>query len=128
MRFLGIDYGDKKIGLSIGDDETKIAVPFGVIQNNKDIVKFILEIISTEDVGAIVVGVPLKTGSHHGPKQLEKSRRFIEKLKRSVSVQIFEQDESYTTAEGKRLMMEDGVTAKEDELAAMIILQDYLSS
>ncbi len=128
MRILGIDYGDKKIGLAFGESEAKVAVPLEVIQNfGTETIKKIAEKIRLEDYDQVVVGVPLSTGSHHNSKQLEKSRAFIEKLKTSVSVPIFEEDESYTTSESIRLQREEGAAADEDAIAAMLILEQYFS-
>jgi len=128
MRILGIDYGDKKIGLAFGESEAKVAVPLEVIQNfGTETIKKIAEKIRLEDYDQVVVGVPLSTGSHHNSKQLEKSRAFIEKLKASVSIPVFEEDESYTTSESIRLQREEGAAADEDAIAAMLILEQYFS-
>lgn len=126
MRILGIDYGDKKIGLAFGESETGVALPLEVIRNEG--ARTILDLsarIKNEDFEKIVVGVPLATGGHHGPEQLEKTRKFIEKIKAAVSVPVFEEDESYTTSESIRLQREEGAVAEEDALAAMLILEQY---
>lgn len=127
MRLLGIDYGDKKIGLAFGDTETKVAVPLDVVPNagEKTLTVFAAQ-VKNEDIGRIVVGVPMPQGGFHGPGQLDKTRMFIEKLRQAVSVPVVEEDESYTTSESIRLQREEGVEAEEDALAAMLILQQYL--
>lgn len=128
MRILGIDFGDKKIGLAIGDSEARVAVPLEVIPNfGKKTLQFLIKKISIEDIAQVVVGVPLEKGGRHGPEQLNKTRAFIKKLKTLVAVPVFEEDEAYTTAESLRLQKEDGVVAKEDALAAMLIVEQYLS-
>lgn len=126
MRLLGIDYGDKKIGLAIGDDETRISSPLELISNDETIFERLAEVVKSEGVDEIVVGVPLATGGFHGPEQLEKTRAFIAKLKEQVKIPIHEEDESYTTAESIRLQKEEGAGAAEDALAAMLILRAYL--
>ena len=126
MRVLGIDYGDKKIGLAFGESEAKVAVPLEVIQNFGDeTIKKLSEKIRLEDYDQVVVGVPLSTGKHHNSDQLEKSRAFIEKLKAVISIPVFEEDESYTTSESIRLQKEEGAGADEDALAAMLILEQF---
>ncbi len=128
MRILGIDYGDKKIGLAFGDSTVNIAVPLEVIQNSgEQTLEILTEHIKKEDIDLVVVGVPLSTGGHHGPKQLIKTRAFINQLKEVVSVDIVEEDESYTTKDSIALQKECGVAADEDALAAMLIVQSYLS-
>lgn len=127
MRILGIDYGDKKIGLAFGDSEANIAVPLDVVPNQGAItLRDFAEKIRAEDIEVIVVGVPLSTGGHHGSAQLEKTRTFIRALEGAVSVPVVEEDESYTTAESIRLQKEEGSQAHEDALAAMLIVRGYL--
>ena len=127
MRILGIDYGDKKIGLAFGDSEAQMAVPLDVVPNaGEETIRTFAEKASAEDIDLIVVGVPLSTGGHHGPEQLEKTRAFIGVLKKAVSIPVEEEDESYTTSESIRLQMEEGAKADEDALAAMLIVRVYL--
>ncbi|MFH1253325.1 MAG: Holliday junction resolvase RuvX [Candidatus Uhrbacteria bacterium] len=128
MRLLGIDYGDKKIGLALGDSEVGLAVPLEVIQNlGEETIKKISQMVTREDYQQIVVGVPLSTGGHHGPEQLNKTRAFIEKIRAVVTVPVFEEDESYTSSESIRLQREEGAVADEDAIAAMLILEQYFS-
>lgn len=128
MRILGLDYGDKKIGLAFGDSEAQVAVPLDVVPNaGEETIKVFADKVKFEDVDLIVVGVPLKTGGHHGPEQLEKTRGFIAKLKNAVSIPVEEEDESFTTAESLRLQREEGSEADEDALAAMLITQAYIN-
>lgn len=126
MRYLGIDYGDKKIGLALGDSETRVAVPLEVIQNANSIYQTIADLIKSEAIDEVVVGVPLSTTEGPGSPQLEKTRQFIKELRHFVSIPIHEEDERYTTAESIRLQREESAGAEEDALAAMLILQAYL--
>ncbi|OGL97802.1 hypothetical protein A2318_04730 [Candidatus Uhrbacteria bacterium RIFOXYB2_FULL_45_11] len=128
MRLLGIDYGKRKIGLAFGDTETKIAVPLEVIWKQGDeAIRDIVWILKKEEMGGIVIGIPSAVGSHPNEKQIAIVRAFIEKLKKQTELPIEEEDESFTTAESRRLMNEEGAEAEEDALAAMIILQSYLN-
>ena len=128
MRILGIDYGDKKIGLAFGDSDIGVAVPLDVVVNmGEATLKAFANKANTEDMDVIVVGVPLSTGGHHSPVQLEKTRAFIKALQAITAVPVVEEDESYTTAESIRLQREEGADADEDALAAMLIVQGYLS-
>jgi putative Holliday junction resolvase len=127
MRILGIDYGEKKIGLAFGDTAAGIAMPLDVIANRgTETLAWIADKVHSEDIGTIVVGAPLSVDSRHGPEQLEKTRAFIKQLSSVVSVPVVEEDESYTTAESLRLQREEGAEADEDALAAMLIAQAYL--
>ncbi len=126
MRLLGIDYGNKKIGLGFADSDVGVAVPLDVIANNEGTITFLAKKVVLEQIDQIVVGVPLATGGPHGPEQLEKTRAFIRELAGVVSIPVVEEDESFTTAESIRLQKEEGAQAEEDALAAMLILQAYL--
>lgn len=126
MRILGIDYGDKKIGLAFGDSSARVAVPLEVIKNEGDVtMKELIRRIQEEDIDQVVVGVPLPQGNHSSA-QLEKTRMFIVALAKVVSVPVVEEDESFTSVESVRLQQEFNAQADEDALAAMLIVQSYI--
>ncbi|MBI4435035.1 Holliday junction resolvase RuvX [Candidatus Uhrbacteria bacterium] len=126
MRILGIDYGDKKIGLAFGDSTARVAVPLEVIVNEgASTIKKLEERIRQEDIDRVVVGVPLPQGNHSSV-QLEKTRGFIAKFAQAVSVPVVEEDESFTSVESVRLQQEFNAQADEDALAAMLIVQSYI--
>ncbi len=127
MRYLGIDYGDKKIGLALGD-EARVAVPLEVVRvraNGRSPVQRIVEIIREEQIDEVVVGAPLSTVEGCVSEQLKKTREFVKKLQAEVSIPVQEIDERYTTAEAIRSQKEIGATAEEDAIAAAIILQAW---
>lgn len=128
MRLLGIDYGKKKIGLAFGDTETKIAVPLEVVRKEGDeAIRAIVDVIRKDGMEGIVIGIPSAVATHSNEKQITIVRAFIDKLKMQTDLPIEEEDESFTTAESRRLMFEEGAEAEEDALAAMVILQSYLN-
>jgi len=127
MRILGIDYGNKKIGLAFGDSDAHVAVPLDVVPNfGEATLEVFAKKVRAEDIDVIVVGVPLSTGTHHSGDQLEKTRAFIHALEGLVTIPVMEEDESYTTTESIRLQQEEGAQANEDALAAMLITQAYM--
>jgi len=130
MRYLGLDYGLKKIGLAIGDDKSKIASPLEVIKviNVIAVIENIKDLIAEEGIEAIVVGVPKKVGDFHSGGQLDLTKKFIDNLRLRTGLPVHEVDESYTSRESQRLQKEQGATASEDALAAMLILQEYLNN
>lgn len=128
MRILGIDYGDKKIGLAFGDSDASVAVPLDVVPNMGDeTLQVFAKRVSSEDIDVIVVGVPLSKGGHHSSEQLDKTRAFIKKLEGAVAIPVMEEDEAYTTSESIRLQREEGAEAAEDALAAMLIVEQYMN-
>ena len=83
MRYLGIDYGTKRVGLSMSDEEGKIAFPYKVVQNNLELVDMIHNICGEEDVSAIVLGESLDSAGNKN-----KVMGSIEELKRNLEVEL----------------------------------------
>ena len=130
---MGLDVGDKTIGVAVSDELGIIANPVTVIQRTASPRKDIGEIrrIAEEyGVERIVVGMPLMLDGTVGI-QAEKVQAFVEALRRRVAVPVVTQDERLTTAEVERVLIEmDQSRAKRkkiiDKLAAAVILQSYL--
>lgn len=120
MRFLGIDWGEKRIGLALGDSETKIATPFLVVNRLEEIKK----IISQEEIGEIVIGLPLKMGG--GDKLSDEFAGFLNKLKGGVKIPIREIDERLSSKAADALTGDKKTKAPRDAVAAMLILQSFL--
>ncbi len=133
-RILGIDLGTKWVGLAIADWEVKIATGFDVIEY-KGKTKFIerlKEIVESEDISLIVLGLPLNMDGTEGKKALE-ARKMAELIKGSLPVDLELMDERLTTVQAtKELHRAEGRVGKSRKrlnmMAAMIILQDYLDS
>lgn len=126
MKVLALDYGEKRIGLAIGDIETKLALPYGVIKRESD--EFILEqlqkIILEEDIGLVLVGEPLST-SGAASQQTEESRKFADFLRTNLKISVKLFDERFTSQRADSAPR-DLKTRSRDEMAAMFLLQDYL--
>lgn len=127
MRYLGIDYGGKRIGLALGDDETFIASPFQVIEAGKsaDAVEDLALIIKEEDIGAVVIGLPISLKEGREGDQARLTRRFGEALEKENKVKVVYEDERMTSKQADALLR-DALPEKRDAVAAMVILQSYL--
>ncbi len=131
MRFLGIDYGEKRIGLSYGD-ELGLAVPLpaAVEKTKKERVAHIGEIIGERKITDIVVGYPLNMDGSEGFKARE-VEAFVELLVKRFPLPVHRADERLSThqaasdlrATGKKAHRKSGEL---DSRAATVILQDYL--
>ncbi len=122
-KYLGIDWGEKRIGLSLADSQTKIATPFKVVGSLGDIIK----IISDNKIDVIVVGEPRKMRD----RKLAMDKRFLkfaELLKNKVSIPIKTVDERLSSLAAEALPGNKKTKAQKDAIAAMIILQSYLDS
>lgn len=129
MRYLGVDYGLRKIGLAIS--EGQIASPLRVLKISglSDAISKILQVINKEEIERVVIGVP---DSGESKKAVKK---FITKLKTDLKdrpVSVIETDETLSSSSAKELMIDLGLgekqRQKEDAYSAVIILQNFLDS
>ena len=133
-RVLGLDYGERRIGLAISDPLGIIAMPLTTIDRNKTehLISKISEIVSEKKITSIVVGLPLTLKGHYS-KQTEIVLAFINKLKSNLQIPIVSIDERLSTVAAKKsLQIQNVKTGHEkgrvDETAAAIFLQEYLDS
>lgn len=133
-KILAIDYGKGSFGLAVCDEGRQMVFGRGVMKNKKGL-SFLLEQLNTfcvqEGVVEIVVGLPLGIEGQD-TEQTKRIRHFAEKLKDKVNLPVSFQDESFTSFEAGQMLKELGVHPQnrkqdEDELAAVLILQRYLS-
>ena len=131
-RSLGLDIGDKRIGVALSDAESILASPFTIINCQGDIadVEAITSIISQQQVKQVIVGLPRLMDGSLG-KQAEKVKAFTQKLCSHTEVPVEFRDERLTTVSAKRLMRAANTKktkskAKYDAIAAALILQGYL--
>ncbi len=130
MRYLAIDYGNKRIGLAICDQNETIASPLTVLQNKKDIIKKIVETIKTEDADALVIGLPLNMDDSTGP-QAKLVLKFAEQLKKHIDIPIHLQDERLTSFAAEEKLATTQLSRAEkakriDAIAAAQILLTFL--
>ncbi|MCD5401635.1 Holliday junction resolvase RuvX [candidate division NPL-UPA2 bacterium] len=134
MRVLGLDVGDKTIGVALSDELGWTAQGLEVIQRkglSQDI-KRIKEVLSEYQVGEIVVGLPKNMKGKEG-KQAKRVQEFLEKLKAGVKLPIRTWDERLTTVAAERTLLEGDLSRAKrkriiDKIAAQVILQGYLDS
>jgi putative holliday junction resolvase len=119
-KYLGIDWGEKRIGLALGDDETKIASPFKVAG---DIIE-VLQVIKDEDINIIVLGLPLsvKNIEHRMSNEFMDFKKLLED-KAGVPIELA--DERLSSKAADALVGEKKTKAARDAVAAMLILQSF---
>lgn len=134
MRFLGLDVGDKRIGVALSDEMALIASPRETLERKgtKKDVAYLLDLATREGVSEILVGMPFSLDGTAGP-QAEKVARFVEALRASAAVPVTTWDERLSTVVAERAMIEADVSRAKrrgalDRVAAALILQSYLDS
>ncbi len=133
-RVLGIDYGTRRVGLAISDPLRVLAGPVGTWDNDPDLMKRLAELITGEGVTLVVVGMPYAPDGGKGAKAREVDA-FIARLKCHHPVPVETWDESYTSVEAQRLLIEGGKRRKQrrakgavDTMAARLLLQQFLDA
>lgn len=132
MRMMGLDVGDKRIGVALSDLMGWTAQGLETIHrtNIKSDLQRIEAIIQEHDVKKIVIGLPKNMNGTLGP-QSEKVIEFTERLKKRTNLETVFWDERLTTVAAERTLIEADVSRKKrktviDKLAAIHILQGYL--
>ncbi len=133
-RILGIDYGERRIGLAISDPMGIIAKPFKTLDRKiiPDYISEILDIVVAQDIHKIVVGLPLTLKGEYS-SQTKVVQDFIDKLMQTGETSVVHIDERLSSVAAERSLQEQGVKTghekgRVDETAAAIILQEYLDS
>lgn len=135
MRVLGIDYGDRRIGVSVSDAFGWTAFSLGFIdvkKNSDQVFDIIGQYIKEYEADTIVVGYPLNMNGSKGPRA-EVTDEFISQLNdRFPDIRIVKWDERLTTVAAGKIMRDLNISSRrkglKDEIAAVLILQSYLDS
>ena len=134
MKVLGLDIGEKRIGVAISDELGYTAQGMRVLHRKglDDDLAVIQELIVAAKVSEVVVGLPKNMDGSLG-KGAQKVLSFTRKMEESISVPIILWDERWTTSEATRVLLQADLTRKKrrkviDKIAAALILQGYLDS
>ncbi len=133
FRIMGIDYGEVRVGIALSDPLQIISRPYKVLKNSDDSLFIELnEIIKSENVGKIILGLPLNLEGKDSQKTLE-VRKFAEELQKKVPVPVEFFDERYTTVEANEVLKSMGINIREsrkviDKIAASLILKSFLEN
>jgi len=129
-RALGIDYGDRRIGIALSDPLKIISKPLITLKNNSNFLSELKNIIEEKDVDVVVVGYPIGMKGQI-TKQTEKVESFIQLLIENINIKISKVDERLSTVSALHSLIEQGIKTghnKEliDDTSAAIILQEFL--
>lgn len=131
---IALDYGQKKIGIAISNQEHTIAMPLTIITGSNDSNKFqaISDIIKLYSVCAIVLGLPISMDGTNS-QQTQIVQNFAEKLQHAVYLPIYLQDERLTSRAADSLLKSFGMSRKDrnsqdDSIAASMLLESAIDS
>ena len=134
LRVLGLDVGDRRIGVAVSDPTGIVFSPLPAIQRSslEDDLRAVTGLAVDHQVKAVVVGIPISLNGRMG-RQARLVQRFIQALKRESPVPVHSQDERFSTVEAERLLREGGHQPSReqglrDSASAAVILRAYLDS
>lgn len=131
---LGIDFGERRIGVALSDPERRVAVPWGVVERRSDrqAIGELAALARAEGVALLVAGEPRGLDGSAG-EAARRARRFAERLARAARLPLVVVDEALTSAEAARRLSAAGVEGREqggriDAVAAQIVLEEGLAA
>ena len=134
MRILGIDHGDKRIGLAVSDPLQITAQPLGVyhVTNEEADKKYFTQLIADYKIEKIVLGLPLRMDGTSGTR-VEITKTFAKWLEGFLDTPIIFWDERLTTKQAMDVLIQQNVKGKakknfKDQISAVIILSGYMES
>lgn len=122
MRYIGIDYGKKRVGIAVSDENGEFGLPHSVLQNDRKILEKITEICEEKKVGEVVIGESRDFSGAENPVMGD-IRKFAAELEKTVKLPIHFEPEFLTSAEAKRIIGENDML---DASAAALILKSYI--
>jgi putative Holliday junction resolvase len=132
MRVMGLDIGERRIGVALSDPLSILAGPLTVIESiTKEVaVKQVIDLARENGVECIIVGMPRSLDGSLG-KQAQAVQSFVDLLEESIDIPVVTWDERLSTVAADRTMLEMGMKRDKrkkhrDSLAAAFILQGYL--
>ena len=133
-RYLGVDYGERRVGLAVSDELGMMALPLDVLpaQSSKQVIRDVLRLCQEKQVAVIVVGLPLNMDGSRGAA-VAAVDRFVRELRRQAGRPVEVWDERMSSRQVERMLIDSDVSRSKrkgivDKLAAQVILQSYLDA
>jgi len=123
---LGIDYGESKVGLAIADSETRMAFQYGTLENNKDLLQKLVEVVKKESIRKVIIGVASYINKE---PVVYPGEKLGELIKNKLNIDVEYQEEMFSTQQAQRNLIEKGVKKikkYDHQEAARLILQSWL--
>lgn len=134
VRYLGVDPGKKRIGLAISDPGGTIATPLKILQRQslQQVLADVASLCRQEEVGTIVVGLPLNMDGTHGPAAQD-AEQLASRLAEATGLAVELWDERLSSVSAERSMLDADLSRamrrrRIDKVAAQIILQGFLDA
>ncbi len=133
-RLLGVDFGTVRVGLAVSDQGHLISSQLETYhrQNEEQDRRHFQKLVDDEDIGLIILGLPVHLNGHEGEKARQ-ARQFGSWLEKTTHLPVVYWDERFTSLEAENFLLSAGLTNKKrksrrDQLAAQILLQSYIEA
>lgn len=133
-RILGVDYGSRRLGFAVSDEDGLLALPVCVVpvKSDRQALAETERLCREKLAGRIVVGLPLNMNGSRGPAA-QQAERFAEALRQRMIMPVELWDERLSSAQAERILLGADVSRRRrreavDKLAAQIVLQSYLDA
>lgn len=133
-RCLGIDHGEKRIGLAVSDELGLIAHGLPILQwtTLHGVIEAIAKVVREREVVEVILGLPRNMDGTMGPKGVQ-AERFAQMLRDRLKINVSTWDERLTTVQARRLVPDDALSRKKrrdhiNVVAAQLILQAWLDN
>lgn len=124
MRYLGIDFGSKRVGLALSDESGGFSFPLTVINNSGDLIEEISQLCKEHDIGAIVIGES-RDFSLKENEIMKEITLFVKNLEKDINLPVYMYPEFLTSVEAEKLQ---GKNSMNDASAAALILKYFLQN
>ena len=124
MRYLGIDYGAKRVGVALSDGAGNFAYPLSVLENTEDLLSVIVKLCKENNVGTVVVGES-KDFSQKENDIMREIKPFVKSLEDRTGLKVFMHPEFMTSMEAEHIQVYNDM---HDASAAALILKSYLDT
>ncbi|MEZ5176023.1 MAG: Holliday junction resolvase RuvX [Acidimicrobiia bacterium] len=131
MRIIGLDPGERRVGVAVSDPSGTIASPERYIDTvTEDMDQELLDLCASKDATLIVVGLPISLDGTEGVAAT-KARAFGERVHAVTGIEVVFSDERFSTHTAERALIEGGVRrskrrTRRDQVAAAVMLQAFL--
>lgn len=128
MRYLGIDFGTKKVGLAVSDEGGQMGFPHSVVPNDERLLESVVSLLRKQDIEAVVMGESLTLTGSENPVA-KAAKEFATALTGETGLPVYFEPEMFTTQEAGRGIdgARGGTTVGVDAQAAALILTSYLA-
>ena len=129
-RYLGLDPGERRIGVAVSDPSGTIASPHSFVDVGPRTIDDLRDLCASLDIGTVVIGLPVGLDGSEGPSA-RRSRQLGDQLNAELELDIEYHDERFTTVTAEQALLEGNVSrrkrkGKRDQVAAAVMLQGYL--